>query len=94
MKIECCICMEECCVGTDSNILLPKCGHWFHDVCINRWIDVNNSCPQCRVSVTRHELFLYMVEKIVEKVEKLREQCQNLKEEYQKLLEKRRKMME
>nr|KYP73627.1 RING-H2 finger protein ATL2I [Cajanus cajan] len=30
--------------------LLPHCGHLFHRDCIDKWLQVNLSCPMCRNS--------------------------------------------
>ena len=29
-------------------IKLPNCNHTFHKSCMQRWLDVTNSCPMCR----------------------------------------------
>lgn len=53
MKIECCICCEE--FTASEKILTPKCGHLFHELCVNPWLNQNPSCPQCRLAVTRED---------------------------------------
>lgn len=32
---------------------LPTCGHRFHVPCIQKWVEVQNTCPTCRVRVTK-----------------------------------------
>ncbi|KAL2619057.1 hypothetical protein AAZV13_08G282000 [Glycine max] len=31
---------------------LPKCGHFFHSVCIDKWLVQQGSCPMCRIFVS------------------------------------------
>lgn len=43
---------NECTICTDC-ILYPelvstKCGHTFHRKCLNKWLNKNNVCPNCR----------------------------------------------
>lgn len=38
----CAICLEY--EGTEK----IKCGHEFHDQCIEKWLSIKNSCPICR----------------------------------------------
>ena len=45
-KINCTICIGPMGNGTTSNIL--RCGHAFHEECINRWLRGNQTCPNCR----------------------------------------------
>ena len=42
---ECCICMGSFIIGQARKIL-PKCGHSFHELCIDQWlISASNKCP-------------------------------------------------
>ncbi|TKY53568.1 RING-H2 finger protein ATL70 [Spatholobus suberectus] len=45
----CSICLADY-KDTDWMKLLPDCGHLFHRDCIDRWLQVNLSCPMCRNS--------------------------------------------
>lgn len=41
--MNCTICFEKIKI---SKIL--SCGHEYHSECINKWLDINKSCPLCR----------------------------------------------
>jgi hypothetical protein len=45
-KLECVICQEELFVSEGIKVL--DCGHSFHQECIDKWINIKNSCPSCR----------------------------------------------
>ena len=56
-KLACCSNMKTCYVhATDCSICLEKnnksrtvkCGHSFHDSCIDRWLSDHDTCPCCR----------------------------------------------
>ena len=50
MTSSCCsICLADY-KDTDCVKLLSNCGHLFHIECIDRWLQVNLSCPMCRNS--------------------------------------------
>ena len=45
-NIECSICLE---IFRDGmNIAELRCNHKFHENCINKWFDVNFTCPLCK----------------------------------------------
>jgi hypothetical protein len=44
---NCLICMEK--YNTNEfKRLLPKCKHYFHKKCVDKWLKKNASCPICR----------------------------------------------
>ncbi|KAI3408764.1 RING-type domain-containing protein [Psidium guajava] len=45
----CSICLSEY-KETDGLRLLPDCGHYFHSKCVDPWLRMNPSCPNCRTS--------------------------------------------
>ncbi|XP_066377156.1 RING-H2 finger protein ATL74-like [Miscanthus floridulus] len=50
MPEDCPICLEP--FGDDDGVrVVPACGHLYHAPCIDRWLDVRNSCPVCRCAV-------------------------------------------
>ncbi|KAL4887838.1 hypothetical protein BDV59DRAFT_196949 [Aspergillus ambiguus] len=45
-RAECSICMDPVELGTEVTLL--PCKHWFHDQCIEMWLNQHNTCPHCR----------------------------------------------
>ena len=43
----CAICHEEFCAGGKA-VRLPQCGHAYHEPCIRPWLEIHNTCPECR----------------------------------------------
>lgn len=42
-EFECSICLNSSTCGGKL-----KCGHVFHENCINKWFELTNTCPNCR----------------------------------------------
>ncbi|CAI0396315.1 unnamed protein product [Linum tenue] len=49
-QAECSICLEEFEAGVDVR-RLGSCGHLFHLICIDQWLEGQATCPLCRGSV-------------------------------------------
>ncbi|CAL4932126.1 unnamed protein product [Urochloa decumbens] len=47
---DCPICLEPF-ADDDGVRVVPACGHLYHAHCIDRWLDMRNSCPVCRCAV-------------------------------------------
>jgi hypothetical protein len=47
LKEQCFICMDEYKVNQFKRVL-PKCNHYFHKKCIDKWLKKKASCPICR----------------------------------------------
>ncbi|PIN13893.1 Anaphase-promoting complex (APC), subunit 11 [Handroanthus impetiginosus] len=43
----CSICLENYC-KIETIRIIRKCGHCFHDSCIQQWLGKNSTCPVCR----------------------------------------------
>ena len=50
--MECPICIQEMNENGDDIVTLD-CGHTFHLKCIHMWLNVNNTCPNCRKIVIK-----------------------------------------
>jgi len=52
-RLDCCsICYQPFRRGVPWT-KLPSCGHRFHVPCIQAWVEVQNTCPTCRVRITK-----------------------------------------
>uniref|UniRef100_A0A0E0LA49 RING-type E3 ubiquitin transferase n=1 Tax=Oryza punctata TaxID=4537 RepID=A0A0E0LA49_ORYPU len=50
--LVCAICLEQLRHGELCSEV-PACRHVFHRDCLGAWIKSNNTCPMCRVEITR-----------------------------------------
>merc|ERR1712004_225369 len=41
----CSICLDD---HSDTAAFLPNCQHYFHQACMERWLEQKNSCPLCQ----------------------------------------------
>ena len=53
MLLSCSICCEDI-NFVDQQISSTNCGHLFHYTCLQKWLDNNLTCPECRVKVDRN----------------------------------------
>lgn len=44
----CTICLETTKDGGLSAVYRLPCSHWFHKICLRKWLERNNNCPNCR----------------------------------------------
>ncbi|KAI3734041.1 hypothetical protein L6452_13501 [Arctium lappa] len=66
-QVECVVCLNT--IGEDDEIRELRCGHLFHEACLDRWLGFRNrTCPLCRdnlvspprvVSELGHELLVF-----------------------------------
>jgi hypothetical protein len=47
----CSICLDGCFEGQPAQIVL-SCGHHFHAKCVERWLERQANCPNCRCNVS------------------------------------------
>ena len=47
---DCPICQEE--LTREGSYKKMPCGHVYHEQCLTRWLQIHNSCPVCRASVS------------------------------------------
>lgn len=50
MSLECNICVSSLANG---EVIVTKCGHLYHEVCILQWLRQSQTCPTCRVGMRR-----------------------------------------
>ena len=51
---QCPICWDKKC-----DIQLTRCGHFYHEECIKKWLEFHNSCPYCRNFVYNNFRVMY-----------------------------------
>jgi hypothetical protein len=42
---NCVICYENICY---NDLIFTKCGHYYHEFCIKKWLSINQVCPICK----------------------------------------------
>jgi len=58
--MSCSICLES----LKSGIIKTDCNHTFHKICLDTWINFNNSCPHCRSIINKKENNRYRVREL------------------------------
>lgn len=51
----CNICFDSFATSGDHRIVALKCGHFFGESCIRKWVKDNKNCPQCKCSANCRE---------------------------------------
>ena len=46
---ECVICLEN--LDSNSIITALKCGHIYHEGCVQKWLNKNSVCPICSTKI-------------------------------------------
>lgn len=85
----CAVCLDDM-SGGDKCRKLPKCGHAFHAMCVDAWLECNWTCPICRRQVTddlpkrqgENTLFFFVISRCEEFLSKINTRA----EEFIKLL--------
>ena len=65
MSISCPICQEDI-NFSDEEISVVRCGHLFHQRCLQQWLDTDLSCPECRLEVTDENLIKKIYPSVIE----------------------------
>lgn len=55
MNIICAICNDL--IIPSGRVYMTKCGHVFHQYCLQKWTEQAQSCPQCRARVSDKEMY-------------------------------------
>jgi hypothetical protein len=48
VSVECVICMNMVTLEPREQRMVTPCGHFFHNPCLTRWLDIKHECPTCR----------------------------------------------
>lgn len=56
MRCQCIICQELFENNDEQVISALDCGHTFHCVCLNQWLENGNTCPSCRAPVHQKKI--------------------------------------
>jgi hypothetical protein len=51
-QVECSICLDCTAMG----LVILKCKHVYHEMCIEEWLKVKTQCPLCRVNVPLYNI--------------------------------------
>jgi hypothetical protein len=62
---ECVVCLSGLEEGEDVRVL-PRCGHSFHEACIDAWLWTSPTCPSCRVVIFAESPSLAPADQVVE----------------------------
>ena len=54
MLVNCSVCLDNINLF-EKDVSILDCGHFFHDNCLNDWLNQQMNCPECRAIVTRGE---------------------------------------
>jgi hypothetical protein len=46
---------DDCpiCLKPKINCVIQKCGHMFHQKCINKWNNIKTNCPMCKNNIDK-----------------------------------------
>lgn len=45
---DCCICLASLRNNDERKNVILECKHEFHHICLQQWLNVNDTCPLCR----------------------------------------------
>ena len=54
MTVFCLICQEDINFCHEEMSVL-NCGHLFHKKCLQKWLDTNSTCPECKSAVKNYD---------------------------------------
>lgn len=61
----CNICMDFLSASGDHRVVALKCGHFYGDLCVRKWVKENKNCPQCKCSANTRDFRNIFATKIV-----------------------------
>ena len=82
MLVNCSVCLDNINLF-EKDVSILDCGHFFHDNCLNDWLNQQMNCPECRAIVTRGEfarnIFPKVNDETLSQWKSLKEKCGDLK---------------
>ena len=64
MPVTCSICCENIDISNEE-ISVVHCGHLYHQTCLQKWLNTNPTCPDCRAKVGKNGLVKKIYPKVV-----------------------------
>ena len=58
---RCTICMESFLEHSSLVLRQLECGHHYHEDCIFEWLQLHDTCPLCRYSLTNNSNFFSII---------------------------------
>ena len=55
----CCICYEEL-----DSAKVTKCNHYFHSLCLRKWLYVQDKCPMCHADILPQDWLLPVLQRM------------------------------
>ena len=52
---ECNICLEQINFRDSYSLMFTPCFHIFHTECLDKWLEIKNTCPSCRFILYNEE---------------------------------------
>ena len=84
MLVNCSVCLGDINLF-DKEVSILNCGHFFHDNCLNNWLNQRMNCPECRAIVSRGEfarkIFPKYNQETINKLKSLKDKFGDLKKE-------------
>ena len=69
----------------EKEISILNCGHFFHDNCLNDWLNQQMNCPECRAIVTKgnfvRNIFPKVNDETLSQWKSLKDKCGDLEKE-------------
>lgn len=54
---KCCICLDD--IKKPKHAQYLPCCHFFHKICIDKWLEKNTTCPECRIPIFIQDFIQY-----------------------------------
>ena len=65
MTVICSVCLNDL-IFSNQNISVLKCGHLFHHDCLQEWVQIRKTCPECRCQIGENSIVNKVFPKVSE----------------------------